>query len=100
MKIFNPIFDTPPFETWIYLDLGEIKTFGRILNCSPNDEDLKSEYESFKSGDDEFSEYQFYIQDMTTMFDHSLEYFEGGFCESECLNWFTDSIEAWAYMTY
>jgi len=101
MKYLNPEHDTPPFEQWIFLDMGSYFTFGRILKISPNDEDAKSEYLSFDNDGDEYIEYQFYIQPMTSKDDYQLNYFYNDYhFESDLLSHFSDSINTWALLPY
>ncbi len=100
IETFNPKDkqDAPPFNQWIYLDMGDYFTFGRILKYSPNGNDL-DEYEWFKSSGDSYRDFQFCIQDMTTI-EIPAGHFEEDIFSSDLLSDYSDSIKAWGNLPY
>ena len=97
MITFNTGDGNPPFDTWLFLDLGRYLTFGRIKKRSPNDDDPRSEYDEFKNTDNyQYYDYQFFIQDMTTL--DSVSDHDDYFSEFDYLTVYSDSIESWALM--
>jgi hypothetical protein len=102
MKHMNPNYDTPPFDAWLFLEIGDYFTVGRITRLSPNDTHSLSEHESFCEHDDEFTDYQFYIQCMTTKNELNLNGIyrnpDCGFFDSDFLDFYSDSIKSWSLL--
>ena len=102
MNYKNPNHDTPPFDTWLFLEIGDFFTVGRITRLSPNDISPFSEFESLSLGENKYLEYQFYVQCMTTKHELNLNAIyrsvDHGFFDSDFIDYYSDSIKSWSLL--
>jgi hypothetical protein len=84
MDKFDPKQHTPPFNQWVFLDMGSYFTFGRILKQTPNEVVAGDDFKSLNGAELEFQDYQFFIQDMTTVTEHpNAEDFAYGYLDND-----------------
>jgi len=102
MNYKNPKDDTPPFDVWLFLEIGDFFTVGRVTRLSPNDVGAMSEHDHFCESETEYLEYQFFIQCMTTKHELNLNAIyrnpDCGFFDSDFIDHYSDSIKSWSLL--